>query len=104
MARWENCKADIYYQDGRKALLGDAGYDVRIDEKEIVVSYKDEDGYVVYRGANKGDGHYELAAPERDSHAILHQLPECDILEGFWVEDGERGMWAIFLEEVEYKK
>jgi hypothetical protein len=103
MARWENCKADIYYQDGRSACLGEAGYDVRIDQNEIVVSYHDGDGHVVYKGANPGNGHFELEAPERDGHTTLHQLPGNEILEGFWVENGMRGMWAIFLDEAEYK-
>lgn len=103
MARWENCKADIYYQDGTEATLGDAGYDVRIDENEIVVSYKDEDGHVVYKGVNNGNGHYELVAPERSGHVTLHQLPDSDALEGSWVEDGQRGMWIIYLDEAESK-
>ncbi len=103
MARWENCKADFYYQDGTGAHLGEGGYDVRIDEQEIVVSYKDEDGHVVYRGVNNGDGHYKLAAPERDGQAILHRSPGSDILEGFWMENSECGMWAIFLDEAESK-
>lgn len=104
MALWENCKADFYNQNGTGVYLGVAGYDVRIDENDIVVSYKDDDGHVVYRGVNNGDGHYELAAPERDGHATLHQLPGSDILEGFWIEGGERGMWAIFLDEAESTK
>lgn len=100
-AIWKNCKADFFYQDGRPAYLQDPGYDVRIDDDLIVVSYEDEGGHVVYRGANNGDGHFELSAPERSGSATLHRLPDSDVLEGAWIEDGVRGMWAIFLDEAE---
>lgn len=98
---WKNCKADFYYQDGSAAYLQEPGYDVRIDDETIVVSYEDEEGHVVYRGINNGDGHYELSAPERRGTATLHRSPDSDVLEGFWIEDGARGMWAIFLDEAD---
>lgn len=41
--------------------------ELRLDEKELVISYEDEDTQgkplvVIYRGKNTGDGHFELRA------------------------------------------
>lgn len=102
MTIWRNVIADTYYADRREPVLSQrgVGIEVRIDESEIVVSYEDEDGIVIYRGNNDGSGHFALNAPERDGKASLHRFPpDGNILEGSWVEDGARGMWRIELRE-----
>ncbi len=101
MTIWRNVIADTYYADGRPPALRqrDAG-EVRIDEREIVVSYEDEYGVVIYRGDNDGSGHFNLEfnAPGRNGRASLHRfLPDGNILEGYWIEDGSMGMWRIEL-------
>ncbi|MBU2807576.1 hypothetical protein HF285_04675 [Acidithiobacillus ferrooxidans F221] len=91
--------ADTYFDDGSPPALRqrDAG-EVRIDEREIVVSYEDDDGVVIYRGNNDGSGHFSLEAPERNGRASLHRfIPNGNFLEGYWIEGGNRGMWRIEL-------
>lgn len=98
MTIWKHVVADTYYADGSKPDLRqrDAG-EVRIDEREIVVSYEDDDGIVVYRGPNDGSGHFSLEAPERNGRASLHCFKNGNFLEGYWAEGGARGMWRIEL-------
>lgn len=69
---------------------------VRITEDEILLEY-DDDGVVQYIGKNTGNGHFELHSSEANGRATLHQFPFSQILEGSWVEDGERGMLRIEL-------
>lgn len=71
--------------------------EIRIDGNEIVVSYEDDDGVVIYRGKDEGHGHFVLECPERQARATLHQIPESRFLEGFWIEEGYRGFWRITL-------
>jgi hypothetical protein len=104
MTIWKNVIADTYYADGRAPTLKerDAGIEVRIDENEIAVSYEDNDGIVIYHGNNDGSGHFtlEFNAPGRNGRASLHRfLPDGNILEGYWIEDGSMGMWRIELGE-----
>lgn len=98
MTVWENCEFDLY-QDNHSPSLRLSGYDVKIDNDEVVVSYEDDDGNVIYRGVNTGDGHYLLTAIEREGRATLHRFPNGDILEGNWHENGLRGMWRIYLDD-----
>lgn len=97
MTAWNNCQVDVVYYDERPAILREEGYEVRIDENEILVAYQDDDGWVEYRGKNSGDGHFLLEAPERQGRASLHRFPEIEILEGYWQEQGYQGMWRIRL-------
>lgn len=98
MTVWHNCLVDVIYYDERSALLRDEGYEIKIDDQEIVVSYQDDEGWVEYRGKNNGDGHFQLIAPERNGKSSLHRfLPDGEILEGYWQEDGHQGMWRITL-------
>jgi len=98
-AVWNNCTADVVYYSDREAVTHDEGYEVRIDDQEIVVGYHDDEGWVEYRGKNNGDGHFHLTAPERDGKATLHRFSASDILEGYWVENTYRGMWRIRLKD-----
>lgn len=99
MTVWNNCVADVIYYDEIVAVTNDEGYEVRIDGAEIVVSYKDDEGWVEYRGKENGAGHFELAAPEREGRASLHRFQDGNTLEGYWVERGYRGMWRIALQK-----
>jgi hypothetical protein len=97
MTAWNNCTVDTLYYNEEAAVTNESGYEVKIDDKEIVVSYEDDIGRVEYRGKNKGTGHFQLACPERKGEASLHQFAGSAILEGYWVESGYRGMWRITL-------
>ena len=83
----------IYYDESPADERDDC--EIRINNGEIVVSYEDEDGVVIYKGKDKGNDHYVLRCPERNGKASLHRFPNNKILEGFWLEDGYRGFWRI---------
>ncbi|MGZ8243048.1 hypothetical protein [Methylomagnum sp.] len=94
---WNNCKADTLYYDGSDAAT-DWPCKVELDGGRIRVSYEDDDGEtVVYEGHENGIGHFELNAPQVNGRATLHRFENGKILEGYWVEEGYRGMWRIIL-------
>ena len=96
MRIWKNCTADIYYIDDAPELK-DPGYEVRIDDDELVISYEGDSGWVNYQGKDLGGGHYELRADTVNGHAMMHRAPGSTILNGCWSEDGYRGMWRVRL-------
>ncbi|MCX5846688.1 MAG: hypothetical protein NTW12_10110 [Deltaproteobacteria bacterium] len=71
--------------------------EIRINGNVIVLSYKDDNGVVIYEGKDKGHGHFVLKCPERQARATLHRIPNSKFLEGYWIEEGERGFWRITL-------
>ena len=95
MAIWKNCRMEVLFYDS----AGDAGgtCEVKIDEHTIVVTYEGDDGWVNYTGKNDDSGHFDLHADRYDGHASLHRFPEGRVLEGYWTEQGVRGMWRIHL-------
>lgn len=97
MEIWKNCTADVLYYDERPAYINDEGYIVRLYDDRIEVAYDDDEGAVLYQGKNKGDGHFDLAAPERNGRASLHFFPNSHFMEGYWQEGDSRGMWRIHL-------
>lgn len=95
MAVWNNSLMDIVYYDKTEACEQDP-CEVRIEGNEIVVSY-DDDVPVVFKGHLNGPGHFELACAEVNGKATLHMFEGSKILEGFWLEGGEKGFWRITL-------
>lgn len=95
MKIWKSCRFDtLYYHDG--ADVNDE-CDVVIDGEYITVSY-DADGLrVTYFGLMKGNGHFELQAPDVNGRATLHRFDDGRTLEGYWVEGELKGMWRITL-------
>lgn len=83
-----------YYADG---VDFDWPCSVRIDEDLIVVEYAGEQGPVIYRGSSLGAGHYKMRKDGGGGEATLHRFPGGEILEGFWIEDVQDGMWKIRL-------
>ena len=96
MPVWKNCFIDTYYDDGL-----DAGHpcEVRLDETVIEICYKDGPEFARYIGKNNGYGHFELRDDQVDGRASLHMFPGSKILEGYWSEQGLRGMWRITLSD-----
>lgn len=76
--------------------------EVRINDEsgEIAISYESDDGYTVYSGIESGDGRYMLECKEAQGKASLHRFPNGPILEGYWEENGLKGMWRIELGEI----
>ena len=97
MQIWKNCTVDILYYDETAAALNDEGYIVRLYDDHIEVAYDDDEGAVCYRGKNSGDGHFDMAAPERNGRTSLHCFPGSHFMEGYWQEGDVRGMWRIHL-------
>ena len=89
-------KMDTVFYDETPAYEGEE-CEIKINGDEIVVSYKDEDGVVIYRGTDEGHGHFVLECPERNGKAVLHQIRNSKYLEGFWREEGDEGFWRITL-------
>ena len=87
---------DTVFYDETPAYEGEE-CEIRINGNEIVVSYKDDDEVVIYKGKDEGHGHFVLECPERKGKATLHQIPKSKFLEGFWIEEGYRGFWRITL-------
>ena len=90
------------FNSSKMSTLSASGWDVdscdvRIDGDSILVAYRDGPAQVFYRGKQNGPGHFELAMENGDGKATLHQFPGRDLLEGWWVEDGELGAWRIEL-------
>lgn len=89
---------EIFYSDAEP--MSKSEVELRLDEEELVIAYEDEDDLgrpltVIYRGTNRGDGHYELRATGVDGRATLHRNPDHDVFEGTWIEGGSMGMWRI---------
>ena len=96
MPVFSKSKMDSVYYDDTPAYEGEA-CEVRIDGSEIVVSYEDDRGIVLYKGKEDGHGHYALECPERQGKASLHMFPKGKVLDGYWIEEGYRGFWRIHL-------
>lgn len=96
MPVWKGEMDTVYYDadeaDEREAC------EVKVAGGEIVVSYSQDGEIVLYRGQEQGPGHFVLECPERLGKATLHQLQGSRILEGYWSEEGYRGMWRIVLQ------
>jgi hypothetical protein len=97
MAVWNNSKMTSLYYDTTSADISDC--EVRIDGKDIIVSYREEDEQlsVIWQGTEHGSGHYELTLEAGQGRASLHRFEKSTFLEGWWKEQGEEGMWRIEL-------
>ena len=96
MTIWNNCTADLYYNDDTPELR-DPGYEVRLEGDELVISYHSDGRWISYKGQDQGGGHYLLTADAIEGRAMLHRAPDAEILEGCWTEQGLSGMWRVHL-------
>ena len=94
--RYANSKMDTY--NSHSSWL-DQPCVVIIEDEEITVEYEDQ-GRQLYRGTDKGTGHYELSSRSFEGgRATLHRFENALILEGSYREQGSTGMWKIRLLE-----
>ena len=94
--RFANSRMDTY---NAQAPWLDQPCVVIIDGDEITVEYDDE-GHQQYRGADKGNGHFELSSRTfENGRATLHRFEDGLILEGSYREQANSGMWRIRLLE-----
>lgn len=93
---WPRSTFETYSVEGR--MGADRRCRVQIGDGLIEVTYAERDGTTVkYSGREHGEGHFELAALEVAGKATLHRFPGGPFLDGYWCEDGGRGMWRITL-------
>jgi len=95
IAVYHNAKMDTGYYDG-DADENEA-CEVKLGNGEIIISYEDENDFTIYRGKEISEGHFVVDCPEKNGKGSLHRFPKSQILEGFWIEDGTKGFWRIFL-------
>lgn len=93
---WLNSKCDWLYYDNEAADVNDP-VRVVIENGEIEVSYEYEGEWYSYKGKEVSPGHYELHGVGYDGRATLHRFKDGRILEGYWTDEGYRGMWRIQL-------
>lgn len=73
---------------------------VIIGDGHIEVIYDFVDEVRKWTGNEIGDGHFRLEGLDFEGEATLHAFPTIKKgmwLDGFWEEEGERGMWRIRL-------
>src|SRR5262245_17892701 len=75
--------------------------EVRIGNGSISVSYEDGGIIVVYEGPEIEPGHFKLTANGNgvSGRATLHRFTDADVLDGWWLENGNEGMWRLILDE-----
>ena len=96
MEVFDRALMDTYCADG---IYFDHPCKVRIDEEMLVIEYLNESEQCAYRGHSSGQGHYRLQGVHTKADATLHRFADAKILEGFWAENGEQGMWRIRLSD-----
>lgn len=97
MEVFQESKMDVYHAGG---VDFDWPCKVRLDDEMITIEYMHGSELCVYRGYASGAGHFRLQAVGFRGDATLHRFPEGPILEGFWIEEAQQGMWRIRLVDV----
>lgn len=94
---YKNCKLSIYHQD-RPADL-EIHCIVVVEGDELELKYDQEDGsFWSWKGSDQGCGHYLVYANSgRRGRAVLHHLRSTSYLNGYWAENGLKGMWRVEL-------
>lgn len=95
---WKNSVVHTYYGDDN--TMDTDHCEVTIGDGRMSVRYEYEPGkFQTYDGPEVGEGHFNLIAKVDEGKASLHRIPHSRILEGWWAEDGNEGMWRIILNE-----
>jgi hypothetical protein len=102
MSIWANSRMETFY--GSEDTLETDRCAVTIEDGRIKVTYDYDGGQSnpdveVYNGIEMAPGHFNLASEDGLGKASLHRFPDGLILEGWWHETEDEGMWRIFLHE-----
>ncbi len=92
----ENCRVEVRSSAGELVFTSD-DCDVRFDGDQLVVSYWDDDGAVVFAGRANEGGRFELWCRTRPIRAELAKSADGARLSGTWSRDDESGPWSIDL-------
>ena len=93
---WEGCRVEVVTEAGG-SRFDDDDCDVRLEGDQLVVTYWDENGAVVFDGSRDEGGVFDLWCRSRPRRAELHFCEENRALEGSWSERESRGTWRIEL-------
>jgi hypothetical protein len=99
MTFYRHSTMESYYGDMTTVDIGPC--QVRIDDGRIEVFYQDEDGgeEMVYEGHEVSEGHFDLTKRKYKGKGTLHCFSGDKILDGWWSEGGDEGMWRIHLSD-----
>ncbi|MFA6967331.1 hypothetical protein [Bosea sp. (in: a-proteobacteria)] len=95
MPAWNHSSVEWYDSTG----VHNGTCEVKIEGSEIVLSYIWEGKRYLLRGQAVADGHFKLIGVGFNGKSNLHQFPNDDILEGWWIDDGYDGMCRITLND-----
>ena len=95
MAIWNDCTMESYYP-GQESTQSNCV--VRIGSGRLVVEYQESGRTHSYSGPEEGAGHYRLISTTHDARGTLHMFPNEDVLVGEWIENGQEGLWRIYLD------
>ena len=94
---WNECLVEVVTTSG-----GDLGIEhhrnaeVMLRDNELVISYRTNDGYQIYRGKGT-DGHWDLRNAETGGRSSAHRTPDSETIEGVWHEGSSSGFWKVSL-------
>lgn len=77
--------------------MSDIPCDVIITNDGTISVQFDDDLGLVYKGKQKGEGHFLLTVPSTKNKLTLHRFPKSKILEGYLLEDDVEFMLRIRL-------
>jgi len=94
VSNWKRSPFASYYNRGSGAECK-----VRIDGSKIVLSYEQHDGLTIWEGEEVAPGHFKLTCARKSGRATLHRMPGEDLIDGYWTEGPNEGMWRIQLKD-----
>lgn len=95
MTRWSKSECQTFYENAREAVTEQC--EVLIIGGVITVDARHFGGNWIYKGHEVGTGHFSLGSETHHGTGTLHHDDAEDVLEGWWDEEGLRGMWRITL-------
>lgn len=94
--RFERCRIEVRAPDG-SIECEDEEAEVRRDGERLEVLYWDDQGPVLFGGAARADGSFELVCRSRPRTGTLAWASPGRRLEGDWRQGDESGRWEIEL-------
>ena len=95
-SNFEGCRVVVLSESG-DVLFDDDDCDLRVEPTQLVVSYWDDLGAVVFSGRADDNGLYDLWCRSRPRRAELRYEQGDRAFEGTWREEDQCGSWRIAL-------
>lgn len=98
MAGWVSGRVERFRVfEGQASYKYDIPVLVKLTGKKVTLDYSPDGVEIIYKGRRIGHGSYRLFRKGGGGSGTLHKVPDRNLLEGFWDEDGARGTWRIHL-------